>query len=51
MVKKLHERGQIVLREVFRAHAGVETLEAEVDGVGAVFDGSAGAFPVAGGRK
>jgi hypothetical protein len=51
MVEKLHERGQIGLREIFRAHAGVETLEAEVDGIGAVFDGGAGAFPVAGGRE
>jgi hypothetical protein len=47
MVKKLHERGQIGLGEVFRAHARVETLEAKVDSIGPVLYGGASALPVA----
>ena len=43
--------GQVGGGEVLRAHAGVEALEAEVDGVGAVLDGGAGTFPVAGRRE
>jgi hypothetical protein len=50
-VKKRHKRGQIGLREVFRAHAGVETLEAEVNRVGAIFHGGTGAFPITGWRE
>ena len=51
LVEKLHERGEVGLREVFGAHAGVETLEAEVNGVGAILDGGAHALPVAGGGE
>ena len=50
-VEKFHQRGQVGRREILRAHPGVEALEAEVDRVGAVLDGGAGAFPVAGGRE
>ncbi|OQB92401.1 MAG: hypothetical protein BWX86_01839 [Verrucomicrobia bacterium ADurb.Bin122] len=51
LVEERHEPGQVGEREVVGAHAGVEALEAEVDGIGAVFDGGAHALPVAGGRE
>ncbi len=47
----VHERRQIRFGEVLRAHAGVELRQTEVDGVGAIFDCGAGAFPVAGGSE
>ena len=47
-VQELHERGQVGLGEVLGPHAGIEAVEAEVDGVGAVFYGRAGAVPVTG---
>ena len=50
-VEKRHQRGQVGLREVFRAHAGIEAFEAEVDRVGPVFEGGARALPVAGGSE
>jgi hypothetical protein len=46
-----HERRQVGKGEIGGAEAGVEPADAEVDGVGAVFHGGAGAFPIAGGGK
>jgi len=47
-----HEPGQVVDREVRGPGPGVEAgLEAEIDGVGTVFDGGADAVPVTGGRE
>ena len=47
-----HEPGQVVDREVRGPGPGVEAgLEAEIDGVGTVFDRGADAVPVTGGRE
>ncbi len=50
-MEKFHEFGQIIAGKILRAHPGVELVQAEVDGIGAVLHGGAGAFPVAGGRE
>ena len=50
-VQKFHEPRQVGLCEIMGAHARVETVEAKVNGIGTVFDGGFGAFPIAGGRE
>ena len=50
-MKKLHQLRQVGDCEIVGPHSGVETFEAEIDGVGAVFDGRFGAFPIAGRRE
>src|SRR4051812_32963676 len=51
LVKELHEFGKVLLGEVVRAQASVEARHAEVDRVGAIGDGGAGAVPVASGGE
>ena len=50
-VEKLHQLRQIGLGEILRPHAGVEAVQAEVNGVGPIFHGGPGAVPVAGGGR
>ena len=50
-VEVIHDPGKFFEREVGGAVAGVELIEAEVDGIGAVGDGGAHGIPVAGGRE
>jgi hypothetical protein len=47
-VEENHQLRQIGFSEIVGAHACIETLEAEVDRVGAIFDSGFGAFPIAG---
>ena len=47
-MEDLQEAGQIGLGEIVGPHAGIEAVQAEVDGVGAVFDGRFGAVPITG---
>ena len=51
LVKKGHQLGQIIGREILRPHARVEGGHPEVNRVGAIGDGGADAFPIAGGRE
>src|SRR5262249_10924734 len=48
LMEEFHELREVTHGEVVGAHPGVEFFKAEVDGVGAVFDGGVGAFPIAG---
>ena len=48
-VEEGHQIWQVGRREVLGPHSRVELLQAEVDRIGAVLDGRARAFPVAGG--
>jgi UDP-N-acetylglucosamine acyltransferase len=50
-MEKFHELGQIRFRKIVGAHPGVEFIEAEINGVGTVFDGGFGAFPIASRRE
>ncbi len=50
-VEEGHQAGEVFFGEVVGAKAGIEAGHAEVDGVGAVGDGGAGAVPVTGGRE
>ena len=50
-VEELHQAGQIGLREILRAHPGVEPVQAEVNGIGPIFHGGLDAFPVTGGSE
>ena len=50
-VEKFHQAGQVVRREIGRAHARVEGGQPEVDRVRAVGHRRARAFPVARGRE
>lgn len=47
-MEEIHEGREVGEGEVAGADASVVLVEAEVDGVGAIFDGSASALPVAG---
>ena len=46
-VEELHQLGQIGFGEILGAHPGVETLQAEIDGIGAIFDRGLDALPIA----
>ena len=50
-VQKFHQRWQIGLREVFGPHPRVETLEPEINCIGAILDRGPRAFPIACGRQ
>ncbi len=50
-VQKSHELRQVGLGEIVRPHPRVEFIQAEVDGIRAIFNGGLGAFPIAGGRE
>ena len=45
-MQEFHEPGQIGLGKIVGAHPGVETFQAEVNGIGAIFHRSLGALPI-----
>jgi hypothetical protein len=45
-MQKFHEGRQVCLREIFRTHPRIEAFEPEINGIGPIFDGCFGTFPI-----